>query len=42
MFDRCNICVASSDDVSPFLLNANSAGRQKHDQRYVKHEENKI
>jgi hypothetical protein len=26
MFDRCNICVASSDNVSPLLLNANSAG----------------
>ena len=29
MFGRCNICVASSDNVSPFLLNANSAGRRK-------------
>jgi len=41
MFGRCNICVASSDNVSPFLLNANSAGQRKHDQRYVRHEENK-
>jgi hypothetical protein len=29
MFGRCNICVASSDNVSPFLLNTNSAGRRK-------------
>jgi hypothetical protein len=29
MFGRCNICVTSSDNVSPFLLNANSAGRRK-------------
>jgi hypothetical protein len=27
---RCNICVASSDNVSPFLLNANSGvGKNK-------------
>jgi len=29
MFGRCNICVVSSDNVSPFLLNAKSAGRRK-------------
>jgi len=29
MFGRCHICVASSDNASPFLLNANSAGRRK-------------
>jgi hypothetical protein len=29
MFGRGNICVMSSDNVSPFLLNANSAGRRK-------------
>ena len=26
---RCYICVASSDNASPFLLNANSAGQAK-------------
>jgi len=34
MYGRCNICVASSDHVSPFFLNAKSTGREKHDQRY--------
>ena len=26
MYGRCNICVASSDHVSPFFLNAKSTG----------------
>jgi len=29
MLGRGNICVMSSDNVSPFFLNANSAGRRK-------------
>jgi len=29
MFGRCHICVASSDNASPFVLNANSARRRK-------------
>ena len=45
MNGRCNICVASSDHVSPFFLNAKSTGAKNTIKgigvTYARHEENK-